>query len=195
MHSPSSTSAATSRSLVAASRCITPRPSGRRAQDRPRAPSSAGRAPGDRCPRTAPGATLTPAGARRRIGRHRRSPSRTAPAPGTLRTRPGGAAQHGAEIHQALVPHPRVAGRAGLVGQRLHPRRGQRALAGHTRVDAGDVGVDHGGIELEGERQQGARRVRSRCRATPAARRGRAESRRARSTRCAVACRLRARRG
>ncbi len=75
-------------------------------------------------------------------------------------------AHRGAQIEERLVPRPGPAGRQRAIGQRLDLGRAQRAAAPPGQR-ASDVGVDHGGIGLEGEGQHGPRRVRTDARQLP----------------------------
>ena len=64
-------------------------------------------------------------------------------------------AQHSAEIHQALIPCPRIAGRKCCIGGRLSLLRRQ-AATGDASQNAGDVGLDDRRIGLERECQNSA---------------------------------------
>lgn len=67
--------------------------------------------------------------------------------------------QQCAEIHQALIPRPRLANRQRVVSGSLHLLCRERGTC-NARINASDVGVHDSGIVFEREREDSTRRVR-----------------------------------
>ena len=134
------------------------------------APASGGRGPDGRCRRSDACRALTPAdpiAGSSPTPRH----AHTCSTAGTRATRVRRPAQHGAEVHQALVPRPRLAARQRGVGAPPAPPRRQPA--------AGDPGVARGRCSCRRRRRRPRTRTPARARAVYGPTPGSAAARRA----------------